>query len=162
MLPTSPQTIDQVHQLANDDNQPNMSDNLLVFETTPGVILQFDAQDGSDELHKDKNASISTRDDGDAEMMANLALENNHALISKESDDMPTKDETRDKDENQSHATQEEDDNSVMSDDYSFNLQNMVESENSDENTTIDETSQSDDVTTKSSEASQASSVAIE
>ena len=100
MLPISPQTIDKVHQLTNDDNQPIMSDNLLVFKTTPGVILQFDAQDGSDEVYEDKNASISTGDEGHAEMMANMALKNNHALISKESDEMPAEDETRDEEEN--------------------------------------------------------------
>ena len=163
-LPISSQTIDRVHQLANDDNQPTMSDDLLVFETAPGVVLQFNSQDKSNELDGDENenASISTGDEGDAGIMANLALENNHALISEESEDMHAEDDTRCEDENQSHHIQNEDNNSVMSDDFSFNLQNVLNNENDDDNSTNEQTSQSDEDTVKSSETSQTNTIDIE
>ena len=111
-------------------------------------------------------------------MMANLALDNNPALISEKTDDISidseadessnhtepngqvTNDdgskspsaeeqvEDRIKEDNESHAS----DNSVMSDDFSFNVQNIIESENNRENTDLEETSRTDSATIGPSE----------
>ena len=95
-LPISSQIIDKVHQLSNDDNQPVMNNNLLVFEITPGVLLQFDAKDEIDVVLEDENALLSEGDEGHAEMMADLVLENNPALISEGSDNVSMENEAGD------------------------------------------------------------------
>ena len=169
-LPISSQAIDKVHQIADSDNQPLMNNDPFLFETTPGNILQFDAQDNGDGSNDDESASVSTVDENYAEMMANLVLENNHALISEGTDDTVYDEETENEGINNEAIG---DNDSVMSDDYSFNLENTVGSENDGENgsvrdtshtgdVTVEELSQSDDITVNSTKTSQTDDITIE
>ena len=163
VLPISSQTIDKVHQLADNDDQPVMNENLFVFETAPGEIIHFNAQDGDDESCQNEDESLSIQDEGDAQTMARLALENNHALISaEESDNVIFNDELEDEDEDEFRNSDELDSNTITSDDYSFNIQNTLENDHEHENVYTEDTSQPDDVTIESAETSHEDEVAIE
>ena len=91
-----------------------------MFESAPGVILQFDAQDSyQDEIDlgsKDENDLLSMRDEGHAEMMANLALDNIPALINEGTDDISTDNKA---DESSNHT---EPNNQVTNDESSESL----------------------------------------
>ena len=81
-------------------------------------------------------------------MVARLPLKINHVLISaEESDDTSIEDKLEDKGENKSRNGDKVDENSVMSDNFSFNLQNTLESDHSHGNVDMGDTSKTGNAT---------------